>query len=349
MRPRTIGVAATLFLVSILTIVPSAVAQDVIGAAATSRGGAANGTLLIPIFLKDVTGTPAGRDKPACVAATPCSQISELEFKIDFDGTKIAGCLAAPNNCTFTEAGLLAGVKPGTPDSLGNVCDGTATTGCNFRAITLSNTSLTYTISTNPPLSGVMATTGDAVGDLVGYVSVVLGGSFSGTTTATLDASGACGGLGQVGCAAYLGGTDNTSGETVANAKLTLNNAIAAKALYDVDANSAVDAFTDGILMIRRMLGASGTSLTLNGAAVGTGAARSSATDLQHAIDALGKVRDVDGNGAVDAFTDGILMIRYMLGATGTSLTLNGAAVGTGCTRCTPASIQTYLAQMSQN
>lgn len=344
MRAKSIAIVAVSL--AVLCIVPSVRAQDVIGAAATNRSFAANGTMLIPVYLKDVTGTPAGRDKPACVSTTPptyCSQISELEFKINFDGTKIAGCLAGAGNCNFTEAGILSGVKPGTPDSSGNVCDGTAATGCNFRAITQDNTSLTYTISTNPPLAGVMATTADPVGDLIGYVSVVMNGTAS-TMTSTLDPS-ACGNN----CAALVGGTDNASAETVAGGTLSLNNALGAKALFDLDANGAADAFTDGILMIRRLLGATGTNLTLSGAVVGTSAPRSNATDIQHMIDGLGNLRDVDGNGTVDAFTDGILIIRYMLGATGTNLTLNGAVVGPGCTRCDGASIGAYIAKMTQN
>lgn len=112
---------------------------------------------------------------------------------------------------------------------------------------------------------------------------------------------------------------------------------------FDVDGNGTVDAYTDGILIIRRLLGASGTSLTLSGAVVGPGAQRTDPTAIAQYIDSLGSKLDVDGNGTRDAYTDGILIVRYMLGATGTSLTLNGAVVGPGCTRCTPSAIQSYL------
>jgi hypothetical protein len=52
-------------------------------------------------------------------------------------------------------------------------------------------------------------------------------------------------------------------------------------------------------------------------------------------------ILDIDGNGALTALTDGILVLRYLFGLTGTALT--GSAVGAGCTRCDPVSIKGYL------
>jgi hypothetical protein len=50
---------------------------------------------------------------------------------------------------------------------------------------------------------------------------------------------------------------------------------------------------------------------------------------------------DVDGNGGIDALTDGFLLMRAMFGLTGTSVT-NGA-VGVGASRMTWAQLQPYL------
>jgi hypothetical protein len=50
---------------------------------------------------------------------------------------------------------------------------------------------------------------------------------------------------------------------------------------------------------------------------------------------------DVDGNGTVDALTDGLIIIRAMFGLTGTSVT-NGA-IAPGATRTTWAVVQAYL------
>jgi hypothetical protein len=54
---------------------------------------------------------------------------------------------------------------------------------------------------------------------------------------------------------------------------------------------------------------------------------------------------DVDGNGAFDALTDGLLILRFGFGFSGATLTTG--AIGTGCTRCDAASITAYLQSIS--
>jgi len=53
------------------------------------------------------------------------------------------------------------------------------------------------------------------------------------------------------------------------------------------------------------------------------------------------KQLDIDGNGQVDALTDGLVILRYMFGFNGDDL-INGA-VGEGATRTTSAEIEAYL------
>lgn len=50
---------------------------------------------------------------------------------------------------------------------------------------------------------------------------------------------------------------------------------------------------------------------------------------------------DIDGNGKVDALTDGILILRFLLGLRGAALINN--SVGNNCTRCSATEIVTYL------
>jgi hypothetical protein len=52
-------------------------------------------------------------------------------------------------------------------------------------------------------------------------------------------------------------------------------------------------------------------------------------------------VFDIDGNGVLDALTDGLLALRFLFGFSGS--TLIGGAVGPGCTRCTAPAIESYL------
>ena len=106
----------------------------------------------------------------------------------------------------------------------------------------------------------------------------------------------------------------------------------------DIDGNSSYDALTDGLLSIRYMFGLTGTSLT--GSAIGTGATRSTSTQVLSYLDSMHAQLDVDGNGTADAFTDGLLIIRYMFGLRGPALT--AGAIGAGATR-TAAEIETYI------
>ena len=54
---------------------------------------------------------------------------------------------------------------------------------------------------------------------------------------------------------------------------------------------------------------------------------------------------DIDGNGAADPLTDGLLALRYLFGFRGVAL-ITGA-VGSGCTRCDAPAIEAYLASLT--
>ena len=51
---------------------------------------------------------------------------------------------------------------------------------------------------------------------------------------------------------------------------------------------------------------------------------------------------DIDGDGAVLALSDGILLLRFTFGFSGNVLTV-GAVNLAGCTRCDAAAIEPYL------
>jgi subtilisin family serine protease/methionine-rich copper-binding protein CopC len=108
----------------------------------------------------------------------------------------------------------------------------------------------------------------------------------------------------------------------------------------DADGNNAAQGATDGILIARHLFGFAGTTLT-NGA-IGAGATRTTATDIQTYLEnGRTTMLDADGNGVAQGATDGILIARHLFGFTGTTLT-NGA-IGTGATRTTPTQIQQFL------
>ena len=102
-------------------------------------------------------------------------------------------------------------------------------------------------------------------------------------------------------------------------------------ASLDVDANGVADALSDGTLIIRSLFGMTGLPLTTD--AVAFDAARTVPDALQDYIEQLATViLDADGNGAVNALTDGLLIQRYLFGYRGASL-VNGVADPIGLRR----------------
>lgn len=106
----------------------------------------------------------------------------------------------------------------------------------------------------------------------------------------------------------------------------------------DIDGNGSTDALTDGLLVIRRLFGFSGTALSAG--AVGGGCTRCGADAIAAHLDQITDGLDVDGNGRTDALTDGLLIIRYLFGFR--DFALIQGAVGDGCTRCNPEEVAAY-------
>jgi hypothetical protein len=110
-------------------------------------------------------------------------------------------------------------------------------------------------------------------------------------------------------------------------------------ATLDVDANGQIQPLTDGLLVLRHLFGFGGATLT--NAAVGDGCTRCLAAEITAYLNGIAAQLNIDGNPTLEALTDGLLVLRYLFGFTGTTLT-NGA-VGPNCTRCDAASIVPYL------
>jgi predicted nucleic acid-binding Zn-ribbon protein len=102
--------------------------------------------------------------------------------------------------------------------------------------------------------------------------------------------------------------------------------------ILDLDNNGVVDALTDGLLMLRYLFGLRGDSL-IDGAVADqepaggfdegvTSAARNTADEIEEYIDnpAVQELLDLDGDGTVDALTDGLALLRYGFGLEGESL-----------------------------
>ena len=107
----------------------------------------------------------------------------------------------------------------------------------------------------------------------------------------------------------------------------------------NIDGDGTYDALTDGVIILRYLLGLTGSALT-NGA-VGSGATRGVAADIVPYLDSIRVNLDVDGNGQADARTDGLMILRYLFGFRGAALFSNDA-IGSGATR-TPAQTESYI------
>jgi PKD repeat protein len=128
-------------------------------------------------------------------------------------------------------------------------------------------------------------------------------------------------------------GTDGTDGQItiVSSARTTL----------DVDGNGRADALTDGLAIVRYLFGFTGNALT-NGVVDPTGTRTSASAIISYLDAARTTMLDVDGNGKVDALTDGLAIVRYLFGFTGSAL-VNGVIDPAG-TRNTAAAVQSFLA-----
>ena len=86
----------------------------------------------------------------------------------------------------------------------------------------------------------------------------------------------------------------------------------------DIDGNGQYDALTDGLLLLRGMFGLTGDALVAG--AVASDAIYVESVDIESQIATLGDRLDIDGNGQVDALTDGLLILRYLFGLEGDAL-----------------------------
>jgi hypothetical protein len=83
----------------------------------------------------------------------------------------------------------------------------------------------------------------------------------------------------------------------------------------DLDGNGQYDALTDGLLLLRGMFLLSGDSLISD--AVASDAVYKTSDEVASRINMLGDLVDIDGNGSIDALTDGLVILRYLFNLRG--------------------------------
>ena len=105
--------------------------------------------------------------------------------------------------------------------------------------------------------------------------------------------------------------------------------------VIDIDGNQTISATTDGLMLLRAMLGLTDTAVT-QGATV-PGAPRTTWAQIAPYVHLA--ALNLDGSGNTSAATDGVLLLRAMFGLTGTAVT-NGITLAPGRTW---TDIRTYL------
>jgi adhesin HecA-like repeat protein len=111
---------------------------------------------------------------------------------------------------------------------------------------------------------------------------------------------------------------------------------------FDIDGDGFLTQ-TDGLLILRRLLGFSGNSV-VNGVSLNSCATLTTEPQINAAIDfalADANVTDIDGNGLVSGGNDGLMILRALGGRKGIAVTEN--AVGSGAARADWESIRTAL------
>ena len=112
---------------------------------------------------------------------------------------------------------------------------------------------------------------------------------------------------------------------------------------WDIDGDGRADALTDGLLFLRYAFGLTGDAL-ISGV-VASDAQYTTASDIEQELATVyTSSGDIDGNGEVDALTDGLLLLRYLFGLDGDTLTAE--VIGGGATLTDSATLQTYLSTL---
>ena len=89
----------------------------------------------------------------------------------------------------------------------------------------------------------------------------------------------------------------------------------------DIDGDGSQQALTDGVLTLRYMAGFGGNALV--DGATGAGGSRTTAAAVTQFLDSAGTSLDIDGDGAIQPLTDGILILRFLAGFSGNTLINN--------------------------
>ena len=265
-------------------------------------------------------------------------------FAFKLDGA--TGGIARARN--FGGAGANAQGQALAADAAGNAVLGGFFNGANLTMPALtkigSQDAFVLTPTHGVSYNGNGSTSGSVPTDIKGY--------WSGDTATVLGNTGALLKTGYKfagwNTAADGSGTSYLAGNTlVVGASITADITLYAKwtvQILDIDGNNRYDAATDGVILLRYLFGFTGNALTAG--ALSVDAMRTDPAQILQYLNQIKPLLDVDGNQKSDALTDGLLIIRHLLGLSGNALVQG--AIGTGATRISATDVTNYIQSLTQ-
>jgi hypothetical protein len=205
-----------------------------------------------------------------------------------------------------------------------------------------TSVALTQTVNTSGTIVLSVAKAGSGTGTVQGSPPGINCGSdcsetYAAPTPVSLVATPSIGSL-------FTGWSGACAGRTTCDLAMTSSASVVATFApaatplnVDVDRSLVYLAESDGLIIVRYLFGIRGAALTLNT----QGDVISNPTLIARHLDDIKPLLDIDGDGRTDALTDGVLIMRYLLGLRGNALV--NAAIAPAARRTVFGDIQNYL------
>ena len=330
--------------------IPAASIAPPVNATLCSAGTAANFASGVNTFTWACNGANGGSNVTTCSSirqynvTTNAGANGTLSCTTPVNGGATTTCTSTPNN-GYRTASISGCNGTATGPGVNSYTTGAIVADCQVSA---SFDSLAQNIVWAPLNPSVRAL------DLVGSFAInplAVGGASGNPVTYTSATPLVCSVSGMNGVNVTQLGlgvctiTANQQGDTIYSAATPVSQSVTFFATLDIDASGVGDtryhALTDGQLIMRYLLNVTGPALTA-GVTAQTALRTDPAVLLAH-LNAMRNALDVDGNTVVDPATDGVLILRYLLGFRGSALIADAVATTPAPSRATALLIEQYL------
>ena len=292
----------------------------------------------------------------AIVSDTPDPSVVSQPYRVNFSVSAVApGAGATGGSVTVSDGtSSCVGTLPATHCLLTSTTSGTKSLTATYSgdsnfvgSVSSPATHVVVTLAEQSVLSVVRRGSGSGTVtsvDLSINCGATCANTYANGTTLTLSAAPDAGSIftGWLGACTGMGACTLTIVSAKTVSATFAPSSIGARIL-DVDANNAYDALTDGVMVLRYLFGFNASAVAAG--AIGSGAGRIDPTTNATYLDDIRPLLDIDGNGQVDALTDGLMILRHLLRLRGAALTTG--AVAPDATRVVTSDIEPYLQSLT--